>query len=183
MKNIYFIFTAILLSNGARAQQQDIDTHQFSIGLSSNHNYNHVRWGVSGFFKWQLPSRVVEGHRVVFTAKATHSPSTDGGHFFHGFDRGNYNNISAVHLLGGYRFHFWDKNRHAGPLLHPRRRAWYLELSAGGTYIGYDHSVAAAVSPVIGYSFAETFDLLIGYHGSFGKRDINLAELGAAFSF
>src|SRR5690606_36327781 len=173
----------IMLCSSVLAQAYCPGRHQFTVGLTSNYNYNHTRWGVSGYVKWLLPSHAFEGHRAVLTAKATHSPSTDGGHFFHGFDHGNYNNTSAIHLLGGYRFHFWDKRRFAGPSARPGRHAWYLEGSAGATYVGYDHSFGVAVPPLIGSSFSSTFHLTVGYHASYGKRDINLIELGVAFSF
>lgn len=171
--------------SGTFAQGNEDPTHRLSIGISGNYHTANERVGLSGHIKWLFPTQQPTASRFLITGKASHTPPSNGG-FFNAFDKGRYDNISAVHLMGGYRVNLFDKHRFAGALAPVGPHSAYLELNMGGSYIGYTRNFGFAINPVFGYAFNQRVELNVGYQGTFtktGVANLNLLELGVAYCF
>jgi len=128
------------------------------------------RYGVSGAAKMMLKAHQNKDvyNEYVVTFKASHSAATNGG-FFKGFDGGNYNNISALLLMGGYRFNF-GVPRYMVHHFNDDVGGWFIEVNAGVSYIHYSRTWAPVVSPVIGYAIAPKVDLVTSFVGSWALK-------------
>lgn len=124
-------------------------------------------------------------NEYVVTIKGIHTFPTDGP-TYGSFDKGLFDNISALLILGGYRFNFGqpaymtkDYRRDSG--------GWFLELNAGGAYYRYAKTLRFAISPMVGYSISKHVDLVGSYTGTWinkkGKYPITALGLGAQFNF
>src|SRR5690606_5931269 len=118
---------------------------------------NH-RVGLSGHVKWLMPTHRPTANRFVFTAKATHTPPSNGP-FFSAFDQGKYDNISTVYAMVGHRINLFDKGWNASASDPAGNNAVYLEINAGAGYDGHHRNFGVALNPLIGYSFNQRFEL------------------------
>jgi len=168
-----FLAVCLMMALTVSAQQQ---RSQLAIGLGPNLNFDPGRVGISGYVKWYAPGLDMDHKGLVLTAKATHTPPSEGG-FFKVFDGGKYDNITTGHLLIGYRFDFPYGLPTAG-------KVFYLEPSVGAGLLE-PGNVGFSFSPQLGLAFDANWEGFLSYHGSWGSdsRNINLLELGAAYRF
>lgn len=101
-------------------------------------------------------------NQYVITLKGTHTMPTDGP-LWGSFDDGKFNNVSAIILMGGYRFNFGaprylhkDYKRETG--------GWFIELDAGGAHYRYSKTkVRPVVSTTVGCAVAPHIDIIGSY--------------------
>lgn len=144
-------------------------------------------------------------NELVFTGKAAHTPSINGGGFFSAFDGKQYNNISAVMLMAGYRINFGLPG-YLNPDIDAIGGA-FIEINAGGSYVhhidDYFYSTAnnetplnyktkrtwaPALSTVAGYSVNRRLDVIVSYTGAWpvqrkGKIIVSMVGAGMQFNF
>ncbi|MGN6493972.1 MAG: hypothetical protein ACTHLE_18380 [Agriterribacter sp.] len=137
-------------------------------------------------------------NEFVVTGKATHTPSINGGSFFSAFDGKQYNNISSLTALVGYRFNF-GLPRHLSTSIDHIGGA-FIELNAGASYTNYiedyyyqpsetaptvttgkKRTWAPTVSGVAGYSVSKRLDIIASYTAAWPAKEgkILLSLLGA----
>lgn len=107
-------------------------------------------------------------NEYVATIKGLHTFATDGP-VYGSFDKGVFNNVSAVIGLVGYRFNFGaprsfhrDFKRDSG--------GWFVELNAGGAYYRFAKTLRPVVSPMAGYAISKNLDIVASYTGSWNHR-------------
>lgn len=185
-KTIIAAMLFIGLQGSAMAQggtsEQDYRGHRFSVGVSTNYKTSKKRVGLGGEFKWLLPTQHDRYYRFLVTAKATHTPPGEGG-FFKMFDGGEYDNITALYLMAGYRIGLGDNIKNS--LRTPGDNTWYVELNAGLAYVHHYPVTGFAFNPKIGYTLPGQVDIYGGFQGVIGGSPKNMAliELGVAYSF
>lgn len=114
--------------------------------------------------------------------------ATDGP-LWGSFDDGKYNNMSAIIIMGGYRFNFG-----APYYLHKNFKretgGWFLEMDAGGAHYRYSKTkIRPVISTSVGCAVAPHLDILgsYTYSGTWltSERKFPLAVfgLGAQYKF
>lgn len=195
-KNLLFVGLILLFTaNMASAQINQIITYpnkSLRFAVMGEGNFNSAeypgRYGLSGSAKMMVKAQ--QNHdafnEYVLTLKATHSPASDGG-FFKGFDGGNYNNISAIMALVGYRFNF-GVPRYMIPYFTDEVGGWFIEANAGASYIHYSRTWSPVFSPVIGYAVARNLDLVGTFTAAWAdtkklKNSLFIGGLGFQYTF
>ncbi|MGN6435057.1 MAG: hypothetical protein ACTHMM_00935 [Agriterribacter sp.] len=141
-------------------------------------------------------------NEFVVTGKATHTPSINGGSFFSAFDGKQYNNISSLTALVGYRINF-GLPRHLSTDIDHIGGA-FIELNAGASYTNYiddyyyqtsettpgvttrkKRTWAPTVSGVAGYSVSKRLDIIASYTAAWPAKEgkILLSVFGAGIQF
>ncbi|MFC7523870.1 hypothetical protein ACFQRK_07965 [Parapedobacter sp. GCM10030251] len=183
MKAILIGAGAMLAQSLLFAQDKQDPSHRFAIGLLGHYHTENYRLGLSGHFKWLLPTNHASGDRFLFSAKATHTGPADGP-FFTAFDNGKYDNISSVYLMVGYRVNLFDKGWRSAATAPITNNAAYLEFNAGGAYNGLHRRFGVALNPVIGYAFNQRFELNIAYQALLlGSGSPSQSYLEAGFGY
>lgn len=188
------LFLCIGISQ-ASAQINQVITYPLKplrFAVMGEGNFNSAeypgRYGISGSAKMMISAQQnFDTHNeYVLTLKATHSPATNGN-FFKGFDGGNYNNISAIMALVGYRFNF-GVPRYMIPYFTDEVGGWFIEANAGASYIHFSRTWAPAFSPVVGYAVARNLDLVGTFTASWAdtkklKNSLFIGGLGVQYTF
>ncbi len=195
-KHLLFTGIFLLLSMSmAFAQINQMVTYpnksvRFAVMGEGNFNAAEYpgRYGLSGSAKMMVSAQQNRDthNEYVLTLKATHSPAADGG-FFKGFDGGNYNNISSVMALAGYRFNF-GVPRYLIPYFTDEVGGWFIEANAGVSYIHFSRTWAPAFSPVIGYAIARNLDVVGTFTASWAdtknlKNSLFIGGVGLQYTF
>lgn len=143
-------------------------------------------------------------NEFVVTGKATHTPSINGGNFFSAFDGKQYNNISSLTALVGYRINFGLPRHLSNNIDHVGGA--FVELNAGASYTHHiddyyyqasqtnetpvkyktARTWAPTFSGVAGYSVSKRLDIIASYTGAWPaktKGKILLSILGAGLQF
>ncbi|SEL25566.1 hypothetical protein [Parapedobacter koreensis] len=187
-KVIYLVLLSSLLYQGKVTAQSwrqgGVLEDRLAIGLAANYNTGEARFGISGHAKWLFPPRYRTSGRFLITGKITHTPDSTGG-FFTVFDQGKYANITVAHLMGGYRYYFYDTYQYIGPVTGGDQ--FFVEGNAGVSYIGYDMSVGPAINPVVGFSAEFGLEFTLGYQGVLAlqrdNKSLHLVEVGFTYRF
>jgi hypothetical protein len=169
----FFFIASLTAQDTVKKKHQEVilfpaKSLRFAVAAEGNFNSADYpgRYGVAAAGKLMLRANKNRDvyNEYVITFRASHSPATDGS-FFKGFDGGLYNNVSAVMLMGGYRFNFGVPR----PLIHhftDEPGGWFIEVNAGVSYIHFDRTVAPVLCPVIGYAVTPRFDLVTSFVAS-----------------
>jgi hypothetical protein len=145
-------------------------------------------------------------NEFVITAKAAHAFANNGGSIFKAFDKGDYDNISSLFLLAGYRMNFglpvpYSKNIDA-------IGGAFIELNGGVSYVHHirdyylkqlleeDQPIhpsklrtwAPAISGVFGYTASRRLDVILSYTGAWplhtiGKVKQSFIGTGIQYNF
>lgn len=186
MKSICFILLGILLLQGsAHAQIGIYDLHRITINLTSHYNLQKDHAGVSGYGKWFFPSNHPTGNGFFASFKGTHTPPTNGGPFHSMFDQGQWDNITAVYLLGGYVFNLATFDKYPGANMRRRFTHVFLEVNGGASYVGHYRDYGPSWGTAIGISFSTGFEVTMGYQGVYSPThpNLNVVELGVGYGF
>ncbi|MGK6351704.1 hypothetical protein [Parapedobacter sp. DT-150] len=185
MKTAIITVVLLLFYSATFSRDKPDPRHRFAIGLLGHYHTENYRFGLSGHFKWLLPTDQANGNRFLFTAKATHTGPEDGP-FFSVFDQGKYDNISSVYVMAGHRINLFDKGWRATASDPTGDNAVYLEFNIGGGYNGLNRLFGVALNPAIGYAFNQRFELNMAYQGLIvesGYPNLNYLEVGAGYRF
>lgn len=141
------------------------------------------RYGVGGAAKLMFTAQRNKDvfNEYVITFRATHSAPTNGG-FFKGFDGGNYDNISALVLTGGYRFNF-GVPRYMIHGFSDDVGGWFIEVNVGAAYIHKDRTLGPAIAPAVGYAIARKLDLVGTFIGEWALKHSSNKEAYPAPKF
>lgn len=122
-------------------------------------------------------------NQYVITFKGTHTIPSDGP-IWGSFDRGEFNNVSALLLMLGYRFNFGTP-RYVHQDFKRETGGWFIELSGGGAYYRNARILRPAVSPAIGCAIAPKLDIIATYTGSWvsQKKKYPLAVFGLGLQY
>lgn len=187
-----FLFLAVNMASAQINQTLTFPQKSIRFALMAEGNFNAAeypgRYGVSGAAKMMIGAQQNQDafNEYVLTLKATHSPASDGG-FFKGFDGGNYNNISAIMAMVGYRFNF-GVPRYMIPHFTDEVGGWFIEANAGASYIHYSRTWSPVFSPVVGYAVARRLDLVGSFTAAWAdtkkfKNSLFITGLGLQYTF
>ncbi len=165
-------------------QRENVFENKLVLGLAANYAIGPDRFGVSGHAKWLFGCSDQSCGRFLITGKLTHTAPSNGG-FFNLFDQGKYDNISAVHLMGGYRHHFYDTQPYISAT--SGGNGFFVEGNAGVSYIGHERVWGLGLNPVVGFSTESGLELTVGYQGVLvaqqDKSHLHLLEVGVSYRF
>lgn len=157
------------------------------LSLLAEGNFNATdypgRYGVGAAAKLMFTAHRNKDvfNEYVITLRATHSAPTNGD-FFKGFDGGNYDNISALLLTGGYRFNF-GVPRYMIHGFSDDVGGWFIEVNVGAAYINKDRTLGPAIAPAVGYAIAPKLDLVGSFIGEWALRSSSDKEAYQAPTF
>lgn len=145
-------------------------------------------------------------NEFVVTAKAAHCFANSSGDMFQAFDKGQYDNVSGLFLLAGYRINF------GLPLPYNKDidaiGGFFIELNAGLSYVHHINPYykrqlseegqhideaklrtwAPAISGVAGYTASKRLDVILSYTGAWplhttGKTKQSFIGTGLQYNF
>ncbi len=190
-KVIYLVLLSSSLYGGTTCAQswerKNAFEDRLALGLAIHQNFIASAFGISGHAKWLFPAMYSTSGRFLITGKLTHTPDSIGG-FFSAFDAGKYANISAVHVMGGYRYHFYDSYEFISST-ESGNDGFFMEGNAGLSYVGHRRVFGVALNPVVGFSSEFGLEFTVGYQGTLpvqpgpDKPGLHLAELGFTYRF
>lgn len=205
-------FIAMSLTMPGMAQntnkaQSEFPSKNFRVAAAVQGYFTYPnRFGVSvdGKMMFRANANKDVYNEFVVTGKATHTPSINAGNFFSAFDGKQYNNISSLTALIGYRINF-GLPRHLSTDIDAIGGA-FIELNGGASYTHHiddyyyqasetnempaknktPRTWAPTFSGVAGYSISKRLDIIASYTGAWPtktKGKILLSILGAGLQF
>lgn len=124
-------------------------------------------------------------NQYVITFKGTHTVAANGP-TWGSFDNGEYNNVSALIILAGYRFNFGTP-RYIHQDFKRETGGWFIEINGGGAYYRFAKTLRPTVSPLIGCAIAPKLEVVASYTGSWiskkGKSPLAVFGMGLQYKF
>lgn len=124
-------------------------------------------------------------NEYTVTIKGLHTFASNGP-VYGSFDKGSFDNVSAILGLIGYRFNFGVPEAVHGDFKRDTG-GWFIELNAGGAYYRFAKTLRPAVSPMFGYALSRNLDLVASYTGTWnhkkGKYPLAAFGVGLQYSF
>lgn len=145
-------------------------------------------------------------NEFVITGKAAHAIANNGGSIFSAFDGGQYDNISSLFLMAGYRMNFGLPVPYSKDI--DAIGGAFIELNAGLSYVHHIRNYyvekllqqeepinfrklrtwAPAISGVFGYTVSKRLDVILSYTGAWpvhsaGKVKQSFIGAGIQYNF